>query len=264
LTYDSPRVITYINVRLFSLRFSLRKDIINHCDILLALFFNNNTIFWIMNAYSDSSYSALRYLKNTEVNISNLLIMTRDFNIRDNIWDLSFPHHSTFSDDLMTIADSFNLELLSPTHNIPTRYSDLDSGSNSVIDLMFLQSGSTELNTHSIHPDWHLSSDHTPLSVSITIAKENIESFKFSIAKNSDEEISFIKNISHAIKSIDVLDLSDSCKLKEVTNSLASRIELTWKVNSKQVKITKHFKSWWNEEYKHALDNYRTTRSLEN
>ena len=91
-----------------------------------------------MNVYSDSSHSTLKYLKNTKVNISNLLIMTGDFNIRDNIWNLSFPHHSNFSDDLMTIADSFNLELLSLTHNVPTRYSDLDSGSNSVIDLMFL------------------------------------------------------------------------------------------------------------------------------
>ena len=34
-----------------------------------------------MNVYSDSSHSALKYLKNTEVNIQNLIIMTRDFNI---------------------------------------------------------------------------------------------------------------------------------------------------------------------------------------
>ena len=36
-----------------------------------------------MNIYSDSSYSALKYLKDTKVNINNLLIMTGDFNIRD-------------------------------------------------------------------------------------------------------------------------------------------------------------------------------------
>jgi len=65
--------------------------------------------------------------------------------------------------------------------------------------------------------------------------------------KNSNEEISFIKDISCTIKNIDVLDLSDSCKLEEVTDLLTSRIELTWKANLKQVKITKHSKSWWNK-----------------
>ena len=84
-TNDSPRVIIYINVRLSSFCFSLQKDIINHRDILLALFFNNSIVYWIMNIYSDSSYSALKYLKDTEVNIPNLLIMTGDFNIRDSI-----------------------------------------------------------------------------------------------------------------------------------------------------------------------------------
>ena len=107
----------------------------------------------------------------------------------------------------MIVANSFNLELLSPTHNIPTRYSDLDNSSNSTINLMFLQSGSRELNNHSIHPDLWLSSDYAPLTVLIDIIEENIVLFKHSIVKNSKEESSFIKDVSHAIKSINVSDL---------------------------------------------------------
>jgi len=135
---DFPKVLVYINIRLASLCFSLRKDIFNHRDILLVSFFNNNSVFWILNIYSNSLHSTLKYFKNTEVNISNLLIMTGDFNIRDNIWDLSFPHHSVISDNLMTIADSFNLELFFPTNYVSTRYLDSNSRSNSVIDLIFL------------------------------------------------------------------------------------------------------------------------------
>ena len=230
---DFPRVIMYINVRLFPFCFSFRKNIINHRDILLISFFNNNTIFWIMNVYSNSSHTTLKYLKDTEVNLSNLIIIAGKFNIRNSIWNLVFPHHSTFSNNLMIIADSFNLELLSSTHNVPTRYSDSDNSSNLTINLMFLWSGSRELNNHFIYPDLWLSLNYAPLSVSIDIIEENIVLFKHSIAKNSEEKSSFIKDISCAIKNINVSNLSNSNKLEEAMISLASSINHTWKANLK-------------------------------
>ena len=67
-----------------------------------------------MNIYSDSSHSVIKYLKNTEFNIQNLLIMTGDFNIQNSLWDLLFNHHSSISDNLLAIADSFNLSLSYP------------------------------------------------------------------------------------------------------------------------------------------------------
>ena len=51
-----------------------------------------------------------------------------------------------------------------PTNPSPTRFSDTAGEANSVIDLMFLQYRSSELNQHSIHPDSCLSSDHAPLT----------------------------------------------------------------------------------------------------
>ena len=80
---DHPRIMAYINIYLSLFCFLLHKDIINHKDILLISFFSKNVCYFIMNIYSDSSYSALKYLKDTKVNINNLLIMTGDFNIRD-------------------------------------------------------------------------------------------------------------------------------------------------------------------------------------
>ena len=65
-----------------------------------------------MNIYSDSSHLALKYLKDTEMNIHNLLIMAGNFNIRDSLWDSSFSYHLSISNDRIIIADSFNLELL--------------------------------------------------------------------------------------------------------------------------------------------------------
>ena len=261
---DSPRVIIYVNVRLSSFQFSFHKDIINHKNILLASFLNDNNIFWIMNVYSDSFHFILKYLKDIEVNILNLLIMSSNFNIRDSIWNPSFPHHSTISDNLMIIAYLFNLDLLIPTNQVPTRYLDMVGEANSVINLMFLWSGSNELNNHSIHPEWWLSSDHAPITVFISIAGENIIISKFSIAKNSKEEENFIKDVSYVIKNIDVSDLSNSNKLKDATNFLTSSIENAWRINSKWVNITRYSKSWWNKECSLALSNYRSTRSLNN
>ena len=63
---DLPQVVTYINIRIVSFRFSFHKDILNHRDISLVSFFNNNDVFYLMNVYSDSSQIALKYLKNTE------------------------------------------------------------------------------------------------------------------------------------------------------------------------------------------------------
>jgi len=91
-----------------------------------------------MNVYSNPSYSVLKYLKDTEINIHNLFIMTGDFNIRDSLWDPSFPHHLSISNDFIIIADSFNLELSLLTNSIPNMYSNTEGKSNLVIDLMFL------------------------------------------------------------------------------------------------------------------------------
>jgi len=104
--------------------------------------------------------------------------MTGDFNIRDSLWDPLFPYHSLISDNLILIADSFGLALSKPTNPGPIRFSDTDRESNSVIDLMFLQCDSVELDNHAILPDSRLSSDHAPLSIEIPIGDEIIHSSK--------------------------------------------------------------------------------------
>ena len=70
----------------------------------------------------------------------------------------------------------------------------------------------------------YLSSDHASLLVMIAIEDENINEFKYSIAKNSEEEANFIKEVSIAIKAIDILNLLNISKLEEVVNLLASSI----------------------------------------
>jgi len=168
---------------------------------------------------------ALKYLKDTEVNIDNIFIMTGDFNIRDSLWDISFPHHSFISDNLLIIADSFNLVLLTPTNSCLTRYSDTAGEANLVINLMFLWYRSSKLNQYSIHPDSHLSFDHTPLTITIPITDEIISTSKLSILQNSKQETAFVEEVILNFKNLDTSNIIDKDNLENTVKHLQVLIE---------------------------------------
>ena len=194
------------------------------------------------------SQSALKYLKDTEVNISNVLIMTSDFNIRDSIWDLNYPHYSIYRDTLFDITDSFQLELSQPTEYFPTRYSDNDRNSNSVLDLVFLYLMSFEFNSHHIHPNWRLSSDHAPISIDIPIIDKHISTKQCSLITGSNKEKHFLKELTPFIKRLDISFIQSIDILKSTVHNLSINVENIWLKYSKMVNITKHSKVWWNKE----------------
>jgi len=173
--------------------------------------------------------------------------MTGDFNIRDCSWDPNFCFHSIHKDTLLDIADSFHLIMSEPTNHIPTRYSDNQQESDSVIDLMFLRPTLSEYNNHSIHPDWHLISDHTPLTVNIAILKEDIQMRKYTIIKNSKEEDNFIIELTKAIKGLNTEDIQSKKVLEHIIQSFADCTEQIW---------YKHSKEWWDENCHRDLELY--------
>ena len=128
----------------------------------------------MINVYLDSSQLALKYLKDTETNIHNIIIITGDFNIRDSLCDTNFQFHSVHSDTLFDITDSFSLTISKPSENFPTRFSDNNCNSNSVLDLVFLCPSSLEFNYHHIYPEWRLLSDHASITIDIPIQDEGI------------------------------------------------------------------------------------------
>ena len=91
----------------------------------------------------------------------------------------------------------------------------------------------TELNNHSIHPEWHLSSDHASLSVSILIVEKSVYSSKLSISKNSEEETAFVEGVTNIIKNPITSNLTSSGEIEDVVNFLTSSVEQAWKNNAK-------------------------------
>ena len=200
----------------------------------------------------------------TEVNIDNVILMTSDFNIRDRLWNPSFPFHSSISDDLFIIADSFNLTLSNPTNPCSTRYSDTTGESNSIIDLMFLHYGSLDLDHYSILPESCLSLDHASLVIDITISKEIIQTLKFTLALKSEQETTFIQDIILNLKCLDMSHIDSIDKLEQAVHQVGTIIDQAWTKNVKKSKISKHSKQWWSNKCKQSLENYRALRSLDN
>jgi len=169
------RVTTYVNKRLARMRFALRLDIINHRDISVLALHNNQDINYIINIYSDSNQTTLRALQESMTNIDKTIILTGDFNIRDSDWDPNFRHHSSHTDDLITIADSLGLELSPPSNPGPTRFADNLCDTNSVIDLVFLPPNNIGFGQHTLHPEICKPSDYVPLIIEIGIRNVNTD-----------------------------------------------------------------------------------------
>ena len=125
------------------MRFTLRLDIINHCNINILAFHNDQDTYYIINIYSDNNQTTLQVLQQSMTNINNTIILTENFNIRDSDWDPSFRHHSSYTNDLITIADSLDLKLSPPSNPSPTRFADNLQDTNSIINLVFLPPDNT-------------------------------------------------------------------------------------------------------------------------
>jgi len=111
--HNHSRVVMYTNICLTTMWFFLKRNILNHKNICYFSFFNNGFIFFMINIYLDDNHSALKYLKDTEANICNVLIMAGNFNIRNSDWDSLYLFYSSYSGFLVKIVESFNLTLSS-------------------------------------------------------------------------------------------------------------------------------------------------------
>lgn len=189
--------------------------------------------------------------------------MTEDFNICDNFWDPNYPFHSSNRNLLIDLVNSINLGLFFNTNSISTRYSNNDYDSNSVIDLMSLRYESDEPDSYSIHLDQRLVSNHAPLTICIPIFGELITTKKQTLVKDSDKEKQFISILINHICKINTSTISNITSLEYSIQSIAQAMEKLQLQNAKTVNITRKSKSWWDNNYSRDLEQYRSSRHIE-
>jgi len=142
--------------------------------------------------------------------------MTGDFNIRDNNWDPNYPHHLVHTEDLLTLAESLGLDLSPPTNPGPTRLADNPHGTNSVIDLAFINPNNSGFSQHSLHPELCRPSDHVSLIIEVSINETNIDNSFWSISKDSEEEKNFTKAIADGTLTLDTSNITSKENLEAV------------------------------------------------
>jgi len=104
--------------------------------------------------------------------------------------------------------------------------------------------------------------DNAPLIVNITIFEEHIQTKKQTIVKNSEEERNFIAELTNSIKKLNTEHITSKKDLEQVVQEFTHNTDKIWFKYSKIVNITKHSKSWWNNEYMRELEKYRLSRHL--
>ena len=103
---------------------------------------------------------------------------------------------------------------------------------------------------------------YVPLTITIPIIKEYFQTKKYIIVKNSDKEKSFIEELIRVINSVNISDLLNSDSLEISVLNLTHSMKRTWEKHLKIVNITKHSKSWWNNNCKCNLNIYRSTKHI--
>ena len=198
------------------MRFTLRLDIINHQDINVLAFYSGQHINYVINVYSDDNQSTLHALNQNIVDLNDTVVMTGDFNIRNNDQDPNYLHYSAHTEDLFTLVESLGLDLSLPINPGPTRFADNLRDTNSVIDLAFINPNNSGFSQHSLHPELHRPSDHVPLIIKVGINETNIDNSFWSICKDSEKEMNFIKAITDNTLALDTSNIISKENLETI------------------------------------------------
>ena len=192
-----------------------------------------------MNVYLDNLHTTVDFLIREALNISNLLYIGKDFNIRDTEWDPSVSLHPVAGQSLRDLADFYSLVCSLPVLSVPTHYSDISGHANSVIDLIFLGISCVQV-IHHIEPDLRQPSDHAPLIVNLSIALENLQMYRKVLKQDNNKEVTFLFSVSEGLSQLDFSALDSVTDLDLLSEAIPGLFTDCWTTYAKRITITSY------------------------
>ena len=260
---EAPRVMAYVSRRLASYRPALRRDIVDHRDIMLLSLFTGREPMHLLNVYSDAQHTAITWLSRNIARLPPVSYMGGDFNSHSAVWDDSVLHQHWDSNSLIESAQLMGLDWARPSNHGPTHYPHADGLRPSVIDLVFLEVREALHRQPRLLDEMRDTSDHVPILTTLPLGPDQGPEGRRSIKPDSKAEENFVDQLTTGISRIDVRGLTSAERIDLAVDSLAAVISEAWLCHSKEVRITKHSNPWWNDECKQALLEYQASHRPE-
>src|SRR5271170_2518610 len=263
---DAPRVLTYIHKRLAGLCPAWRSDLADHRDILvMSLTTAGPEPAILINVYSDSDSSGIRWLSDNAPNLPPARWMGGDFNCHSNIWgDPDVDGRNQFADRLVAAAFELGLSV-SVGDRTPTRYPFIDGHRAMIIDLVFLPIGRAVDESHDVWPEARGPSDHAPLGSVIQISPTEVITSKLRVKPYSEEEDAYVQLATSGIVHAQwpaTLDTPDS--IEEAAEAIRDAWAHAWEEHATPTRTCKRSSPWWTNECRAARDRFRSERTKAN
>ncbi|KAF5318521.1 hypothetical protein D9619_010814 [Psilocybe cf. subviscida] len=257
-----PRVMAYVSTRLSAWRPSMRRDIIDHRDVLVLSLFAEGHTFNFMNVYSDNEFTAIRLLAARADTLPQFHYMGGDFNCHSSAWDpVPRPANVAASHWLLEAAATIGLELGTVSNPGPTHIPRDASKRPSVIDLVFLPVAlSASVSTERVIQNM-LDSDHIPLLTHVPVSPAVRTALRRCLPSDPEKVQAFLDDLVAKLRLIvpdDVAETPDD--VEAAASAVASAFSEAWLAHSRDSNVTRRSNPWWNEACATALQQHRASR----
>ncbi|CAA7271388.1 unnamed protein product [Cyclocybe aegerita] len=259
---EVPRVIAYVSTRLSRYRPAMRRDIVDHRDILVLSLFSGGEVLNLMNVYSDDQHTAIEHLATRVHSLPPFVYMAGDFNCMSTTWDDYEHGESSTAISLRDTASQIGLEWARPTNHGPTRISPNPNQRSNVLDLVFLAPSEILISMPRLEHVLQGPSDHVPICTDLDIGPKPPGSGRRVIKPGSEAEKSFISDILRDLAAIPVAAPATKEGVEALADAIATAFSDAWFAHSTESKPTKRSKSWWTDECSETFRVYQLSRSL--